>query len=70
MKPLRSKYLFLILVLLGTAFACSLTSSGSAIRDYGVAGELQGDYWFHVKKPLTLKGLEGRVILLSVWKFT
>ena len=67
---ITSHGLFLALaLLLLVVLACDL-SGGPAIKDYGQAAELYGDYWFHVKRPLTVEGLEGRVVLVGVWRFT
>lgn len=63
MKPI------LLIVILITILACSL-SGAPAIRDYGSAPVIEGDYWFHVTRPLTLDGLRGKVVLIGVWKFT
>jgi hypothetical protein len=70
MKSSKHRYLTIILILFITALACDASLSGSGLHDYGVAEEIQGDYWFHVRKPLTLESLRGRVVLLSVWRFT
>jgi hypothetical protein len=70
MNSSKLRYLTVILILIITALACDASLSGSGLRDYGVAQEIQGDYWFHVRKPLTLHDLQGRVVLLSVWRFT
>ncbi len=69
MKMTRYKILLALALLLIALLACDL-SGGPTIRDYGSASEIEGDYWFHVKRPLTLEGLRGRVVLVGVWKFT
>ena len=70
MKSSKHQHLTVILILFVVLLACSLSPSGSGLRDYGVADEIQGDYWFHVTKPLSLESLQGKVILVSVWRFT
>jgi hypothetical protein len=67
---MNTRFFTIVMILVLISLACSLSNTGPVIRDYGAAGEIQGDYWFHVTKPLTLEGLQGRVILVSVWKFT
>jgi hypothetical protein len=56
-------------VIILLCLACGSTGS-SGMGDYGPANEIKGDYWFHVTKPLTLKSLKGKVILIDVWQFT
>jgi hypothetical protein len=70
MKSSKQRYFTVILILFIATLACDASLSGSGLRDYGVAEEIQGDHWFHVRQPLTLESLRGRVILLSVWRFT
>jgi hypothetical protein len=70
MNSSKLRFLTVILILFIAALACDASLTGSGLRDYGVAEEIQGDYWFHVRKPLTLNDLQGRVVLLSVWRFT
>jgi hypothetical protein len=70
MKSSKHRYLTIILILFITALACDASLSGSGLRDYGVAEEIQGGFWIHVRKPLTLESLRGSVVLLSVWRFT
>lgn len=62
--------ILLFLVLLATLLACDLSTGAGGLHDYGPAAEIVGDYWFHVNRPLTLQGLHGKVVLVSVWKFT
>jgi hypothetical protein len=66
----KLRYLTVILILLTAILACDFTSTGSGIRDYGAAEEIHGNYWFHVRKPLTMEVLNGKVVLVSVWRFT
>jgi hypothetical protein len=56
--------------LLLLCLACGVSSGSSGLKDYGPADELQADYWFHVTKPLNLRILSGKVILVDVWQFT
>jgi hypothetical protein len=55
-----------LITLLLICLVCS--SSGSGLNR--PAAEIQGDYWFHVSEPLTMKSLKGKVILIDVWQFT
>jgi cytochrome c biogenesis protein CcdA/thiol-disulfide isomerase/thioredoxin len=45
-------------------------AQGSELEDYGPAPEFTGnDRWFN-SKPLTIAGLEGRVVLIDFWTYT
>jgi hypothetical protein len=59
-----------MIILLTAVLACNLSTGAGGLHDYGPAAEIQGDYWFHVNRPLTLQSLQGKVVLLGVWKFT
>jgi hypothetical protein len=60
----------ILLVFLLACLACSGSTTATGRINRGAASDLQGDYWFHVSKPLTLSMLKGRVILIDVWQFT
>ena len=67
---MRTRIVLILLALLMAIMACKSPSSAVGWIDGGAAHELQGDYWFYTAKPLTLKQLEGRVILIDVWQIT
>ena len=65
---MRLRIVFLILLIACLACGVSPGSTGGGLNE--AAADFQGDYWFHVTKPLTLDGLQGKVILIDVWQFT
>jgi hypothetical protein len=67
---MRTKIARIVLILLLVCLACSSSAATAGWIDPKAASDLQGDYWFHVSKPLTLSMLKGRVILVDVWQFT
>jgi len=67
---MRIRIAQILLALLLASLACSDLNMATGWSDFGAASDLRGDYWYHVHKPLTLKMLQGRVILIDVWQFT
>lgn len=43
--------------------------SNVQLKDYGPAPELTNQVWLNSDKPLRLKNLRGKVILLEMWTF-
>jgi thiol-disulfide isomerase/thioredoxin len=62
-------------LLLGSAAPATVTSIGasagsSAIFDYGAGPEIAGiDTWLN-SEPLSLRGLEGKVVLIDFWTYS
>ncbi len=40
-----------------------------ALEDYGPAPELENEVWLNTDRPLRLRDLRGKVVLLEMWTF-
>lgn len=66
-------------VLLFTLFAASVAACAQAgaspqrqrasLEDFGLAPELENKVWLNTDRPLQLKELRGKVVLLDMWTF-
>jgi len=55
-------------LVLALAIGAAWPHPGAALTSGTVAPEIAGDYWIN-SKPLTIRSLKGRVVLVEFWTF-